>query len=620
MAVKDIVRRLLGYRLGGSGFTEMNIPPGWGYQKYLQTYGEVGWLFGAVSLIANAVADSEWHLYKQEKEIDTHPLLDLLDYVNPFQTRYQFMVLMTSYLKLVGEAFVVINFNRLRQPGELWLAPPGNMTIVPHPTEYISHYEFCAGAKVLRLEVPEVIHIFSANPANPYRGIGAANAIQLDLDGERYASRYQQRLFYNDGRPGMLLEFPDLPAVDERKRLRDEWNEVHQGWRNAYKTAFLWGGAKANMVSMTAKDMDFANLRGQAKKIILGAYHIPDSLIGASEVGSRARAEADEYIFAKYTLKPVLTQIREAFNEQLVPLFDEGLYLDYVDPVPADVAVVREQNRLDFQAGIITREEARLVNGMDAKAEGVFLLPFTVVETPAKALRALAKGMTEGGKESLWRAWAAKTEGEERKFISVLKELWVAQEYEVLENLKDAKNPGDAMFDIKAAAKEFDDHMRPLLGKVFEAHYDDAITLTKPRNPHKQLNAAAIEWIKKHSLEAAKLINGTTLEELRATLAEGFEAGESIPQLTKRIEAYYGEANKVRSRVVARTETIAASAEGTVKGYQDVGVEKTEFYTALDERTCEECMALHGEEYMVAKASGIIPVHPQCRCVWLPIV
>ena len=48
MAVKDTLRRLLGYRLGGGGFTELAIPPGRNYQGYLNAYGEIGWLFGAV--------------------------------------------------------------------------------------------------------------------------------------------------------------------------------------------------------------------------------------------------------------------------------------------------------------------------------------------------------------------------------------------------------------------------------------------------------------------------------------------------------------------------------------------------------------------------------------------
>jgi HK97 family phage portal protein len=631
MAIKDTLRKLLGYRLGGGQFTEMAIPPGMNYQGYLEAYGNIGWLFGAVSLIASSVASSEWVLYRmtgkgEREEIDNHPLIDLWNHVNPFQTRYQFLLMLETYVELVGESFIALNFNRLKLPAEMWLAPPGNMSIAPSATNYIDHYEYTKGGVNLRLEVPEVIHIMNPNPANPYRGIGAAKSISADLDSEFYAGKYQNKLFYNDATPRLFLEFPDLPPAEERKRLRDEFLDIHQGWRNAYKPGFLWGGAKANTVSLTAKDMDFAELRNASKKLILGAYHIPESLIGAAEIGSRARAEADEYIFAKYTIKPALQRIREALNEQLCPLYDESLVWDFIDPVPDDVERERTQNRADFQAGIITREEARVAAGLDEKAEGTFLLPFSVVEVPAKMLKLTArKAWADTQKDSYWKTYIAKTEGEEKMFITSLNKLWDKQEKEVVSNLKDAKKPEDALFNRGTAEKEFNDAMKPIIGEVFSHHYGDAQGLIAPENPHKDwtgLNELALAWIKAHSLELAKLLNETSIEDLRKVLAEGFAEGESIDDLTNRVLEYYGKANKIRARLVARTETVAASNEGALQGYGDVGVEEVQWYTAQDEKAeeCEVCWPENNVTYKVSESHGLIPAHPNCRCCWIPVV
>lgn len=630
MAVKDTLRRLLGYRLGGGGFTELAIPPGWNYQAYLNAYGEIGWLFGAVSLIANSVAASEWALYERRgkgeyEEIDEHPLIDLWDHVNPFQTRYQFLLQIETYIQLVGEAFIVLEFNGLGIPGEMWAAPPGYMKIMPSAEKYISHYEYERGNIKVTLAIPEVIHIFNPNPANPYRGIGAAKAIATDLDSEIHAAKYQNKLFYNDATPRLFLEFPDLPGVEERKRIRDEFTEVHAGWRNAYKPGFLWGGAKANTVAMTSKDMDFAGLRNVSKKLILAAYHIPESLIGASDVGSRARAEADEYIFSKYTVKPALQRLREALNEQLCPLFDDNLEFLFTDPVPEDVKTVREQNRKDFEAGILTREEARVRIGMDAKAEGVFVMPFSVVEVPAKeSVRPTLKSLSSDRKSAFWKAFAAKTEAEERWFINELKRLWEAQEKEVINRLKEAETPDEALFDEHAARTIFEVAMLPLLTKVFERHYQDGLDLVTPQNPHqdgKQVNELALLWLQSRSLELAKLVNGTTIEQLRTTLIAGFEAGESVPKLTARVVEYYGQANKVRALMVARTETIAASVEGNLQGYESQAVEIVEFYTSEDPpRLCTICESYHGVEFTVREAHGMIPLHPRCRCVFLPVI
>lgn len=628
MAIKDTLRRLIGYRLGAGAFTDMAIPAGWNYRSYLEAYGQIGWLFGAVSLIAHSVASSEWMLYAgkngQQEEIEEHPLIDLWDHVNPFQTRYQFLLQLETYVELVGEAFIVLNFNALRVPGEMWLASPAYMNIVPSADKYISHYEFERSGNKLRLEIPEVIHIYNPNPANPYRGIGAAKSIATDLDSEVHASKYQNKLFYNDATPRLFLEFPDLPPKEERTRLRDEFTDVHQGWRNAYKPAFLWGGAKANTVSMTSREMDFAKLRKTSMDIILAAYHIPKSLIGVSDVGSRARAEADEYIFSKYTVKPALQRIREALNEQLCPLFDESLKFGYVDPVPEDAETTRKHNREDFQAGIITREEARLAIGMDAKAEGVFIMPYSVLEVPAKLLQSVqTKSLGDEHKEALWRDYAARTEGEERLFTTELKKLWGKQQREVIRNLNTATSVDEVLFDTDEADEEFDKAMLPLLTLVYEQHYDDALGLVTPRNPHadsRQLDELALLWLQTRSLQLAKLLNGTTIEQLRATLSEGFAEGESVSKLTKRVVEYYGKANQVRAGLVARTETIAAAVEGNLQGYEKSGVATVEWYTAVDNRTCDICGPNHGNEYVLKETHGLIPAHPNCRCVFVPVI
>ena len=130
----------------------------------------------------------------------------------------------------------------------------------------------------------------------------------------------------------------------------------------------------------------------------------------------------------------------------------------------------------------------------------------------------------------------------------------------------------------------------------------------------KQLDSFALEWIKLRSLTLAKSINKTTLEALRKELSLGFEAGESIQQLTKRIEGYFIENAKYRAEMVSRTEVISAFNEGHLHRYETEGVEKSEFFAAPD--ACEECLPLDGQIYPTKESHGIIPVHPNCRCRW----
>jgi len=131
------------------------------------------------------------------------------------------------------------------------------------------------------------------------------------------------------------------------------------------------------------------------------------------------------------------------------------------------------------------------------------------------------------------------------------------------------------------------------------------------------LDQSALEWIESRSLLLATSLNETTKIALRKTLAEGFELGESIQKLTKRIEHYYDTDAKFRAARVARTEVIAASNEGTLQRFEKEGINRSEFYPSPD--ACEECLVLAGE-YPTREAHAMIPVHPNCRCVFLAAI
>lgn len=77
-----------------------------------------------------------------------------------------------------------------------------------------------------------------------------------------------------------------------------------------------------------------------------------------------------------------------------------------------------------------------------------------------------------------------------------------------------------------------------------------------------------------------------------------------------------------RADMLARTEIIRAHAEASLVEYQNWAVEgvtvQAEFSTAGDERVCDICGSMQGQVFKLEEASGIIPVHPRCRCAWLP--
>lgn len=70
--------------------------------------------------------------------------------------------------------------------------------------------------------------------------------------------------------------------------------------------------------------------------------------------------------------------------------------------------------------------------------------------------------------------------------------------------------------------------------------------------------------------------------------------------------------------------TIHAHAEGQLDGFEDLGIEEVgadvEFSTSDDDIVCPICEKLKEAVYTIDAARGVIPVHPRCRCSWLPVI
>jgi SPP1 gp7 family putative phage head morphogenesis protein len=78
-----------------------------------------------------------------------------------------------------------------------------------------------------------------------------------------------------------------------------------------------------------------------------------------------------------------------------------------------------------------------------------------------------------------------------------------------------------------------------------------------------------------------------------------------------------------RAKILARTEIIRAHAEAQLQEFENWGVvgvtAEVEFRTAGDSRVCVICASLNEKIFTIEEARGVIPRHPQCRCIWLPV-
>lgn len=119
-------------------------------------------------------------------------------------------------------------------------------------------------------------------------------------------------------------------------------------------------------------------------------------------------------------------------------------------------------------------------------------------------------------------------------------------------------------------------------------------------------------------------ITTTMDQQISSILARGVIDGIGARVLSKQINDRVDKIGLTRSRMLARTEIIAAHAEATLNMYEEAGASgvtvQAEFATAGDDDVCPECEALEGKVYTIEESRGVIPVHPNCRCTFLPVL
>lgn len=139
---------------------------------------------------------------------------------------------------------------------------------------------------------------------------------------------------------------------------------------------------------------------------------------------------------------------------------------------------------------------------------------------------------------------------------------------------------------------------------------------------NRPIHADRVGLIYIRAYEQLEGITEAMSQQISRVLAEGIAEGRNPLDIARLMNDRVDKIGLNRVRTFARTEVINAHAEASLNAYEEaglVGVEaQAEFSTAGDDRVCPECASLEESVWLISEAHGIIPVHPNCRCVWIP--
>jgi HK97 family phage portal protein len=336
-----------------------------------QGYARNPTVFRAVRLVAEAVGSVPLYVIEGGKERDDHPLLTLLARPNPRQTSASLREAVASHLLLAGNAFLeAVTVDG--KPVEIHALRPDRVAVIAGEDGWPVAYEHRVGQRALRLPaegdpIAPVLHLAGFHPLNDHYGFAPLEAAQVPIDLVAAADQWNKSLLDNAARPsGALVHVSKTGAPltrDQFQRLREELDESFVGGGNAGRPLLLEGGLDWKPLSLTPKDLDFAQARATAAREIALAFGVPPMLLGLPGDATYANYREANRALWRQTVLPLLARVLEGLEAWVAPVWPDAKLAydaDAVDALAEDrEALWRRVTAADF----LSEEEKRRAVG-----------------------------------------------------------------------------------------------------------------------------------------------------------------------------------------------------------------------------------------------------------------
>lgn len=541
----------------------------------------------------------------------------------------------------------------------------------------------------------EITHFKYMSVTDYHYGQGSLSPALYSIDTIKEAQITNLKIFKNGLKIDSFFETDKGLSDYNYKRLQEQIKSRYQGSDKSHSAGILEQGLKYKAVTGNMKELEFINGIKLSRGDICAVHGVPPLLVGILDEASYSNYETALKVFFVFCIIPKLKRLNEVITT-VVHRFDKNKYFEFdtsnEDVLKDDEKIKVEIAKMYFDMGLpfnVINQRLNLgfdnIEGGDTgylpfslqpasqAAEGRPEEPESESEEPEEVEEGKSKGLirpfyNKEKKMLLWKQFDRTTRIIENRYMNIIETYFLGLEMDILRRLEsnksierfynshkfDNENPNvkithewiEKKVNVEIYLFNEGEEIKRWNKQSTKVH-----ELAMKTNANRELvnlglgavfdvnNPRVVEYLNEYGLEKATEVIGNAREDVKKTLIQGVENGESIPDLKKRIQATFNPYTDqgYKATRIARTEVIGTSNRGALEAYRqaDVGAKKAwlaqpdarDTHIQASHRYSEENAIPLNRDFHVGAGQGESPGNiglPEedinCKCTLIPVV
>ena len=339
-----------------------------------KNYDKLSVIYGCTNLLACTVASLPIQFNRKieggYEEAKDHPLYNLITKnPNNFQSVYGFYHWIIVQLCTFGNAYVQKVRNNAGQVIEL--IPINAYTIEVFVDEtglpyYKMNYREANDKSYYReYKNEEIIH-FKGYSRNGIYGLSPIDTFRTLYDGYSELETAGTAITRNAAKPSGIVYYPQNMGEDALEKLKGGWKQGFSGTSSG-KSAFIPNTIKVegSPIGLSADQIQYIEQKKfSAQRIASDIFRVPLHMLGLSTSPTFASVEQSSIEWVSYTITPIVTNLEQQLQKQLLDNDDEYYVNFNVNGLlRGDIKTRIEFYRFGIEHGILTPNDVHEAEG-----------------------------------------------------------------------------------------------------------------------------------------------------------------------------------------------------------------------------------------------------------------